>query len=344
MLVESFSMLEEYRRIESFSDRFRQNPIGNWDFDRSHAVKYRDQEYPLWKITCGNKNPDAVTLILVGGIHGLEKIGSQLCISLLEKYFELSQWDPVFQEQLKILRLVFLPIINPFGVNKLKRSNGNGIDLMRNSPIEAIDKVPFLIGGHRLTNKLPWYRGGAEEKMESESQFLIDSVLAETRTSKAIISLDFHSGFGLRDQIWFPWAFTKKPFPRLDLMQIITEYFETVYPDHIYKIQPQSEIYCTHGDLWDYLLHDQIKNSNFLPLTLELGSWTWIKKNPLQIFNIEGLFNPIKKHRLQRTFRRHQAFIDFLTRFLIYMRTPNYAGLDFLSYYEKGLATWYQKK
>lgn len=336
-------MLEEFRRIERLQQRNEQSPQKNlWHFEISENITYKNDQFPLWKISCGNANADASTLVLVGGVHGLERIGSQLCISLLEKYFELSQWDPVLQKQLTELRLVFLPIVNPVGVFEHTRSNGNGVDLMRNSPVVALDKVPYLVGGHRRSNKLPWFRGLENEVMQKESQFLTDQILKEMKNSKSLISLDIHSGFGFKDQIWFPWAFTKKPFPRLDLMQILTDFFEKLYPHHIYLIEPQSKVYCTHGDLWDHLLHDKIQSSSFLPLTLELGSWLWVKKNPMQIFNSRGLFNPIKQHRMKRIFRRHQLFIDYLTRFLIYMRTEDFKKLDFESYYNKGLQTWYK--
>jgi len=49
-------------------------------------------------------------------------------------------------------------------------------------------------------------------------------------------------------------------------------------------------------------------------LCLEMGSWTWVKKNPLQIFNIQGHFNPMKNHRMKRTLRRHNTFFEFLVR------------------------------
>ena len=337
-------MLEEYQRIEKLVEHFRDNPNPYWHFESEPSVQFRNESYPLWKISCGNKNSDASTLILVGGVHGLERIGSQLCISLLEKYYELSLWDPVFQSQLNQLRIVFIPVLNPVGIHNHTRSNGEGVDLMRNSPIKAIDKVPFLVGGHRYSNKLPWFQGLKDSPMEIESQFLIKTIESEVLNSKSAISLDIHSGFGFKDQIWFPWAFTKKPFPRLDWMQILTDYFQALYPHHIYKIEPQSKVYCTHGDLWDYLLNDKIKSHHFLPLTLELGSWLWVKKNPLQIFNTYGLFNPIKQHRMKRIFRRHQLLIDFLTRFLIYMRTEKYAELNFTDFYKKGLETWYHEK
>lgn len=192
---------------------------------------------------------------------------------------------------------------------------------MRNSPIGALDKVPMLIGGQLYSNMLLWFRGPRHQPMEKESQFLVDEVLAQAKTFQSLISIDMHSGFRFKDQIWFPLAIRKKPSPRLDLIQVMTDNFKAIYPDHIYKIEPQSKVYCTDSDIWDYLLHDQIKNSNFLPLTLEKGSWFWVRKNPLQIFNLEGLFNPFIKQCIKRIFRPHQSCIDFLTRFLVYMRT-----------------------
>ncbi|MGB1558509.1 MAG: hypothetical protein ACPHCJ_12055, partial [Oceanococcaceae bacterium] len=50
----------------------------------------------------------------------------------------------------------------------------------------------------------------------------------------------------------------------------------------------------------------------FLPLTLEMGSWLWVRKNPLQIFNHAGLFNPLVPHRRKRILRQHLVFMNFL--------------------------------
>ena len=49
-------------------------------------------------------------------------------------------------------------------------------------------------------------------------------------------------------------------------------------------------------------------------MTLELGSWLWIRKNPRQLFSRHGIFNPIKAHRIKRVLRRHADLLDFLTR------------------------------
>ena len=48
-----------------------------------------------------------------------------------------------------------------------------------------------------------------------------------------------------------------------------------------------------------------------------MGSWIWVKKNPLQLFTKTGLFNPMKQHRMNRTLRRHVPLFDFLVHGLI---------------------------
>jgi hypothetical protein len=40
---------------------------------------------------------------------------------------------------------------------------------MRNAPVEA-DKATFLVGGHKISKHLPWYRG---EELQVESKALI---------------------------------------------------------------------------------------------------------------------------------------------------------------------------
>ena len=90
------------------------------------------------------------------------------------------------------------------------------------------------------------------------------------------------------------------------------------YPHHFYSIEPQSVQYTTHGDVWDYLYdrhYAQRKGSEFfLPLTLEMGSWKWVRKNPKQIFDLLGIYNPILPHRRARVLRDHKTFMDFLHR------------------------------
>lgn len=52
----------------------------------------------------------------------------------------------------------------------------------------------------------------------------------------------------------------------------------------------------------------------FMPLTLEMGSWSWVRKNPSQMLSVLGPFNPVVPHRVRRTLRRHLPLFDFLYR------------------------------
>ena len=188
---------------------------------------------------------------------------------------------------------------------------------MRNAPVDADPKHTFpLVSGHRISPMLPWYRGIGLEK---ESQVLLQFVKEEMFPSNASIALDIHSGFGTKDQLWYPYAKTKEPFARIAEVKRLMGLLDSTYPYHIYKIEGQAENYLANGDLWDYFfdIHQQDYKQDehlFIPLTLELGSWNWIKKNPKQFFSKLGLFHPIKEHRHARTMRRHLLLLNFLMR------------------------------
>ena len=88
------------------------------------------------------------------------------------------------------------------------------------------------------------------------------------------------------------------------------------HPQHRYVFEPQSLQYLAHGDLWDHLYLQACAEParSFLPLTLEMGSWLWVKKNPRQLFTRHGIFNPLIEHRRQRVLRRHMSCLDFMAR------------------------------
>ena len=81
-------------------------------------------------------------------------------------------------------------------------------------------------------------------------------------------------------------------------------------------IEPQSQQYLAHGDLWDHLYRSSLARAGsvFLPLTLEMGSWRWVSKYPRQILSRLGLFNPLPADRRERVLRHHLPWLDFLIR------------------------------
>lgn len=265
-------------------------------------------------LTMGSEEDNVPVLVLVGGVHGVERIGSQVVLAFMETLIQRLQWDRSLTDGLEQLRLVFIPVANPVGLINQTRSNGRGVDLMRNAPVDALARTSWLAGGHRLGGWLPWYRGKGAV-MEVEAQALVDRVMLEVERSPCVVTLDVHSGFGLRDRLWFPYACSYEPVPNLAEFYALDQLLRSTYPHLDYIFEPQSNHYLTHGDLWDWMHMQSLeKDRLLLPLTLELGSWRWVKKNPLQIRSLSGLFNPVIPHRVQRVLRRHIVLMEFLIR------------------------------
>ncbi len=285
------------------------------------TLDHRGKRYPIHRFVLGNPDPAAPVLGLFGGVHGLERIGTQVVLAFLQNIAERLHWDETLHYQLQRARLIVMPLVNPVGMAMFRRSNGNHVDLMRNAPVDCNPgEETWLLGGQRFSTWLPWYRGKHGEAMEAESQALVNFVREQTAESKTTILVDNHSGFGLSDQIWFPFAKTREPFPELSEVYGLKTIYDRVNPNHVYRFEPQAKNYTTHGDLWDYLYQDRKSSQlggHFLPLTLEMGSWSWVKKNPLQLFSYLGLFNPVEEHRRKRILRRHLPWFDFLLRAVI---------------------------
>ncbi len=304
-----------------------------------------EQHFPVYAITLGNPNPALPAVGFFGGVHGLERIGVEVVMAYLRSLVMRLQWDDMLHRQLESVRLVFMPLVNPGGVWRGTRANPNGVDLMRNAPVDSSERVPFLIGGQRISAGLPWYRGEQGAPMEAESAALCKVVEDELLARDFSLVLDCHSGFGINDRIWFPSAHTVQPIPHLPEIHALKEIFDRTNTSHRYIFEPQSRQYLAHGDLWDYLYQRACAKTacNFLPLTLEMGSWEWVKKNPRQLFSRHGIFNPLIEHRLQRVLRRHIAWLDFLTRAAVSHQRWMPTGEERESHQARALELWYRR-
>ena len=271
---------------------------------------------PVMSITLGNPDRAVPAIGFFGGVHGLERIGAEVVLAFLRMLTMRLRWDSSLHRQLESLRVVFMPIVNPGGMLLGTRANPNGVDLMRNAPVDARDPVPFLVGGHRRTNRLPWYRGPAGAAMEVESAALCQVVADELLAHDFSMAVDCHSGFGVRDRLWFPYAHSLTPIACLAEFHALRGILDESQPHHRYVFEPQSAQYLAHGDLWDHLHLQSLRVPArlFMPLTLEMGSWLWVKKNPRQLFSRHGIFNPLIEHRRQRVLRRQMALLDFAMR------------------------------
>lgn len=316
--ADSDDMITELVQIEELAERLSSKARVKIHTHLPHGKK----NLPIHSFSFGSDDPKAPVLGLIGGVHGLERIGTHVCLAFLNRLSESLDWDEALNWKLKQSKIVIMPLVNPVGMSIHRRSNGNSVDIMRNSPVIADHDTPVLLGGQRISRWMPWYMGGPE--MEKETQVLCDFVREEVFSAQAALVIDVHSGFGLRDRLWFPYAKSKKPLPHISEIYSLRTLMDRVYPNHVYVFEPQSKNYTTHGDVWDYLYDEHLAknaasatNRVFLPLTLELGSWNWIRKNPRQLFSFLGPFNPMSPHRHKRTLRRHLPLFDFLLTALI---------------------------
>lgn len=304
--------LPELAELEEIID------AGSPDLEASVVVRVQADggSFPLYVLTLGHGGRETPAVGFFGGVHGLERIGTQVLLVFLRTLLLRLKWDQALRRQLESVRMVFMPLINPGGMWGNTRCNPQGVDLMRNAPLEAKERVPFLVGGHRLGRRLPWYRGAPGAPMEAEGQAICRVVETELLSHRFSLALDCHSGFGLRDRIWFPYAHSTEPMPHLAEVQALKSLFDRSCPSHRYLFEPQSNQYLAHGDMWDYLYLQAAADRErvFLPFTLEMGSWLWITKNPRQLFSRLGLFNPLKLLLRYGVLHGHLAWLDFFVR------------------------------
>ena len=306
-------MLNELQRIEFIGD----TASNIAKIETLCDVDVSDTRLPVYALTVGSADKYAPIFGITGGVHGLERIGCHVVISWLESLIARLQWDQHLNALLSKVRLLAIPLVNPGGLLAQTRSNPNGVDLMRNAPIDGEAKVSFLVGGQRLSSRLPWYRG-LVDRMEPEAEALVNFFNTSSDKARSMVTIDCHSGFGLQDRLWYPYAKRVGGFPGERLIKNQIRLFSKAHPNHPYIIEPQANQYTTHGDLWDYLYDLRSTPSRspcpYTPWTLEMGSWSWIRKNPRQLFSAMGVFNPTIPHRYKRTMRRHLFLLDTLLR------------------------------
>ncbi len=286
----------------------------HFEIHTTASIATRAASFPVYTASIGSCDPLAPAVGFFGGIHGLERIGTQLILAYMRALLFRLEWDELLRQQLQKVRLVFMPLVNPGGMWTQRRSNPAGVDLMRNAPQRAESRVPFLAGGQTLSPRLPWYCGRPGAPMEVESAALLQVVRDQLASRPFSLALDCHSGYGFDDSVWFPYAKSRRLMPHLPEMFALKTMLEQSHPHHGYSFEPQSNQYLLHGDLWDHAYDHAPPGHIFLPMTLELGSWLWIRKNPRQLFSRNGIFNPIKAHRIRRVLRRHADLLDFLSR------------------------------
>lgn len=164
-------------------------------------VQFGGVAFPVFTATIGSINPLAPAFGFFGGIHGLERIGTQVILHCMRALLFRLEWDELLQQQLQKIRLVFMPIVNPGGMWAHTRASPNGVDLMRNAPQRYDSRVPFLASGQTRSPLSPWYCGRAGAPMEQESAATLKVVQQQLACRPFSLALDCHSGYGFDDSL-----------------------------------------------------------------------------------------------------------------------------------------------
>lgn len=199
----------------------------------------------------------------------------------------------------------------------LRRLNRTGVDLMRNSGMDADHAMPFF-GGQRLSPRLPYYRGfSLEPESRALRRFVVDSFFGVRNSLMPLV--DVHSGFGSCDHVWWPYAGRKTPCADTALFERIADHLRHGSGHDLFRYGPQSETYTTHGDLWDriydeYQHHarEALPRSRFLPITLEIGTWTELRSSPGRLLHAQKIFNPPRETKAETTIRYRRFLRDLL--------------------------------
>ncbi len=259
--------------------------------------------------------PELPTIAFFSCFHGVEWIGSRVLVNFIEHLIREITWDEDIKNITEKVNICGIPIVNPIGKIEHYRSNGNGIDLMRNSPVKAKKAIP-LLGGQRFSRHLPWYMG---KGLEKENEIVIKFLDQYVFPSDFKMSIDIHSAFLRDSRIWIPYASGKElPAKEAEVFLQVKKMLNSIYKYNPYRYEKQESIYKTNGDFWDYNFdrHNELHKGTYLPLTLEISSWSWSLRNIFRRWSMEALFNPFNIKDSNSEYIKHIMVFDFLIRFV----------------------------
>lgn len=217
-------------------------------------------------------------------IHGLEVIGLEVLLRLMNKLTADYGKDEYVTNLVKNREIWFIPVINPDGFVRHHRKNSRGVDLNRN----------FSVGFNRswLSRWKKWFfHPGEYPFSESETKAVKDFI----ESHKFIIFCSFHSFWGM---INFPYGHKKEKARDYKLFRAIGGEMAMRQPHSSYKVRQMSWFFKPSGTL-----EDEIYGSyNTLAFCIEVSKGkirflkpsTWF--NPFRWFNPENIQYQVENH------------------------------------------------
>lgn len=179
---------------------------------------------PLLGLRVGESNP---IWRIIGGHHGDETIAPRIVVEVARKLLEKS---PPFDEVTPRGSIIFVPLLNPDGLNDGSRYNRRGVDLNRNYSWHWEAKE---------------FRPGAHAFSEPETQAIQSlSTLGVSHTE-----LNVHSG---ATNLAWVWNWTTTPSPHETVLQEIAEAYASRCAQEGFWLTNGAEWYVTYGDATDW--------------------------------------------------------------------------------------------
>jgi hypothetical protein len=118
-----------------------------------------ERKFPLLVIDIKPKKPKK-TLVIFGGVHGNETSGTLA----IREYLKTAHIP-------RSTRVIFFPLVNPWGMDKNKRSNEYRADLNRFKSFQSIQKEQGLILGYLMNTKIDGFISFHEDWMIKKFYF-----------------------------------------------------------------------------------------------------------------------------------------------------------------------------
>jgi len=234
-------------------------------------------------------------LLYSSGIHGVEGFaGSAIQLSVLDQIKK--------QQPFSDYCIVFIHIINPYGMAWHRRVNENNVDLNRNfltnhkgepEGYKLIDKfinpntIPFkfdpffLIQGltllikHGFTNVKQWFAQGqytrpkslqfGGDKIQTGPELILNWLKLNLKNTKKIFGIDLHTGLG-------PSGYDTILVPD-DINSIDYQVLINLFGDHVAALDPDKSVgYKITGDIHSGIIK-QFSSIEWLCITQEFGTF-----------------------------------------------------------------------
>ena len=240
---------------------------------------------PIHALRFGAADPTLAALLVTGGVHGLERIGTTSRSRFSRRSSRASSGTRCCTSCSRACASSSCRCVNPVGMARGSRANGSGVDLMRNAPAAslrwhaarrrpALLVAAALVHGRRRArwspNRRPCVRLVERELFASPLAIAARPALGLRPHRSALVSVRAHARAAARSR------------PRSTRSSALLD-DDAAEPRLSRSSRPRASTRsaATSGTT-STIAGAARAAASLISLTLEMGSWSWVRKNPLQ--------------------------------------------------------------